>query len=245
MLGDPPLDDPRVRRLLASARPEVIVSFFFPRRIPAEVLALAPRGAFGTHPSLLPRWRGPDPYFWALREGDSETGVTLHRLDASYDTGAVIERRRVPISDRDDSWSLARKLDRPALALLLDAMARLAAGEALEGEPQPADGASWAARPTDEELAIDWRRPASEILRLIRAAAPEPGATAAFGERWVELLAATACDEEPPPGLRPSEAWRAAGGWAVRCGEGAIHPTRARGDEGPLDLEELFRSVVR
>jgi len=246
VLGDPSIDG-SVRRLLGSTRPDVIFSFFHPRRIDAEVLALAPRGAFGTHPSLLPRWRGPDPYYWALREGDDETGVTLHRLEATYDTGPIVERATVPITASDDAWSLAKKLDRPALRLLVRAAERLSAGDALEGEPQAEPSTPWARRPSDDDLAIDWRQPADAILRAIlraiRAAAPEPGATAVFGERWIEVLAASRCDETPPVGLLPAHAWRTERGWAVRCGEGALRIDRARDAEGAVDLDALFASV--
>lgn len=244
VLGDPTIDADLLR-VLASTRPDVLFSFFYPRRIDPAVLALAPRGAFGTHPSLLPRWRGPDPYYWAIREGDQATGVTLHRLEATYDTGAIVSTARVPIDPADDGWSLAKKLDRPALRLLIEAAEALAAGEELAGQPQPESEGRWARRPTDEDLAIDWRAPADVVLRAIRAAAPEPGATAAFEERWVEVLRAAPCGEAAPPGLEPAEAWRSAEGWAVRCGEGAVRIVAARDAEGPVDLDALFASVEK
>ena len=245
VLGNPDLGDAGVRRVLASARPDVLFSFFFPRRIPPAVLELAPRGAFGTHPSLLPRWRGPDPYFWAIREGDAESGVTLHRLEAEYDTGAVVARRSIPLAPDEDAWSLAKKLDRPALELLVDAAQRLEAGEGLAGEPQPT-GVTWAPRPDDEALAIDWREPATRVLAHVRAAAPEPGATAVFGDHWVEILAAERCQATAPAGLLPAEAWLTDAGWAVCCGEGAVIVRRARDEEGePVDLDALFASVAR
>ena len=245
VLGNPDLGDPGIQRVIASARPDVLFSFFFPRLIPSALLDLPPRGAFGTHPSLLPRWRGPDPYFWALRAGDAETGVTLHRLEVTYDTGAIVDHRRLSISAEDNSWSLAKRLDRGALAMLAGAAHRLAAGESLVGEAQPTQGVSWAPRPDDEALAIDWRKPARDVLRLVRAAAPEPGATATFGSRWVEILRAAPWDDEAPAGLRPAEAWRTDRGWAVRCGTGAVLVQQARDEGGEaVDLDRLFTSVT-
>ncbi len=102
VLGRPDLDDAGVVPALAASRPDAILSWFWPRCVPARVLALAPRGAFGVHPSLLPRWRGPDPYFWAIRSGDLVTGVTLHRLDERYDTGAVVAQHILRIDPRDE-----------------------------------------------------------------------------------------------------------------------------------------------
>jgi methionyl-tRNA formyltransferase len=232
VLARPDLRDPDVQALLASRRPDVLLSFFWPRRIPAEVLALPPRGAFGTHPSLLPRHRGPDPYFWALRLGDEVTGVTLHRLEPEYDTGAIVEQVTVPVDPRHTSWTLARALDRPALALLCRCAERLARGEALEGAPQPEAGVSYAPSPDDEELAIDWSEPAEDVLRLVRAAAPEPGARARLGEHEVDVLAARRAKEAPPRALAPAEAYRSSEGVAVVTGEGAVVLERIRGEDG-------------
>src|SRR5687767_9769653 len=76
VLGRPDLHAGALQAALASVQPDVLLSWFWPQRIPEAVLTLPPLGAYGVHPSLLPRWRGPDPYFWALYQGDTETGVT-------------------------------------------------------------------------------------------------------------------------------------------------------------------------
>ncbi|MEM1418725.1 MAG: formyltransferase family protein, partial [Myxococcota bacterium] len=104
VLGAPDLEDPGVQAALASVRPEAILSFFWPRRLPEAVLAMAP--AWGVHPSLLPAWRGPDPTYWALRSGSATTGVSLHRLERAYDTGPVAARSSLAIRATDDSWTL-------------------------------------------------------------------------------------------------------------------------------------------
>lgn len=241
LLERPDLEDPAVVELLASRAPDVLFSFFWPRRIPGEILSLPSLGAFGTHPSLLPRWRGPDPYFWAIRMGDRETGVTLHRLDESYDTGDIIERVVVPISPDHTSWTLARALDRPALALLCRAADRLGRGERLEGEPQAESGVSYAPLPDEEELAIDWGDPASEIVRLVRAAAPEPAARARLGEHEVDVLAAHVAREPPPRALVQAEAYRSREGVVVVAGEGGVVLDRVRGENGaPADPGALL-----
>src|SRR5690606_27864278 len=97
LLGKPALDDLGVQDALASTRYDVLLSWFWPRRIPLALIERASRGAFGVHPSLLPRWRGPDPYFHAIAAGDATTGVTLHRLAEGYDTGAIVSRVAMPI----------------------------------------------------------------------------------------------------------------------------------------------------
>lgn len=223
VLGRPDLEDPRVQALLRSARPDVILSWFWPRRIPAAVLALAPHGAFGVHPSLLPRWRGPDPYFWAIRSGDTETGVTLHRLAPEYDTGAIIAQRTLAIAERDDAWTLARRLDRPSLALLVDCAQRIARGETLDGTPQEESRVTVAPQPSEAQLAISFTQPAAEVLRLVRAAAPNPGATCLLGDALVTVVRAHLAEARVPRALEPGEAYvDASGALVVKTTDGGV-----------------------
>ena len=239
LLGRPDLEDAGVWAAISSNRPDVLLSWFWPQRIPERVLALPRRGAFGVHPSLLPRWRGPDPYFWALYNGDAETGVTLHRLAPDYDTGAVVAQQRLAIRDDDDAWSLARRLDAPSLTLLGDAAARLAAGETLEGAPQDESTATLAPAPTAEDLAIDWRASVDAILRLVRAAAPMPGASADFGGHDVDVLEAKRYEAALPAALAIAEARCVDSGVAVRAGDGGVLVTRARHGDRRLTGADL------
>jgi len=240
LLGKPRLEDPVVHEVLGSLGYDVVLSWFWPRRIPEALLARAPRGAFGVHPSLLPRWRGPDPYFHALRAGDPTTGVTLHRLDASYDTGPIVERIEVPILPRDDAWTLARRLDRPSLALLVRAAQRLAAGEALPGAPQDGRLATPAPRPSEEDLVLRFADEDGESLaRLVRAAAPEPGASALLEETLVTVQRARPWAGTFPGSLRPGEAFVAPEGVVVRCRERGLLLERVRSEEDDRVLAGL------
>jgi len=241
LLGAPDLRDPGVQSLVASTRPDALLSFFWPRRIPAAVLSIAPRGAFGTHPSLLPRWRGPDPYFWTLLEGDAQTGVTLHRLEPTYDTGAIVAQRRIPVLPGDNAWTLARRLDRPALELLAGCADALARGEALEGIAQDSTTATLAPTPTDRDMALDWHQPVEKILRTVRASAPYPGATARLGETYVEVVRARRASVEPPAALLPAEAYATAEGVAVRAADGGVLLESVRDEDGaPVDPAPLL-----
>ncbi len=118
----PDVNARRTIELVRAAAPELIVSWFWTTKLPEKLIALAP--AFGVHPSLLPRHRGPDPYFWAIDCGDAVTGVTAHRIAGEYDTGAILAQRELGIDPAWSAWTLARKLDRPSLALLLRETAR-------------------------------------------------------------------------------------------------------------------------
>jgi len=241
LLGAPSLEDPAIALLLASARCDLILSWFWPKKIPASVLSLAP--AFGVHPSLLPRWRGPDPYFWSIRAGDTETGVTLHRLEAEYDTGRVVAQRRVSIDPDDDGWTLARKLDRPSLALLVDCARRFAAGDAMAGTEQDDALATDAPQPEEEALALDFDCPAIEIERWVRAARPEPGARAELGDALVTFLEVSVDDAPIPGGLEIGEAWIEGGIVRIRCGEGVLRVDRVR-DEDDDGIEKSGDALI-
>jgi len=234
ILGKPDLNAPQLEHTLRSAQPDVILSWFWPKRIPASILTLAPLGAFGTHPSLLPLWRGPDPYFWAIYAGDLQTGVSLHRLEAEYDTGAVIAQRKLPIGAGDDAWSLAKKLDRPALDLLVECARRLSEGDPLLGEPQRDEDAIEAPQPEAEVLSVVWKRPVAAILRLVRAAAPEPGASATLGDHEVDVLRAHRFDRALPKALLPGDAAMCQDGVVVAARDGGVLLGRVRLDDGTL-----------
>src|SRR3954468_19887327 len=100
-----------------------------------SVIEAAPRGGIGVHPSLLPRHRGPDPTYWAIASGDEVTGVTVHRIEADYDTGAILAQEPLRIDPAWNAWNLARALDRPSLRLLRATVARFARGEAVPDLP--------------------------------------------------------------------------------------------------------------
>ncbi len=234
LLGLPNASDAFVERALRSAQPTRILSYFYPRKIPPNVLAMAP--AMGTHPSLLPRWRGPDPYFWTIQSGDLETGVTLHRLEADYDTGAILEARTLKVRPDETAWSLARRLDRLALPLLISAAAR----DDLEGTPQQG-AATDAPLPTESDLTLQWSEAAATLERKVRAAAPL-GAYATLGEEDVNVVHARVIPTGPK-GLRPGEAWKSGEGWAVCCGVDALLLQRVEREGQHIDPEPCFRDT--
>jgi methionyl-tRNA formyltransferase len=234
LLTQPDLSDQGVQRALASAESELLLSWFWPKRIPPAVLSLSKHGAYGVHPSLLPRWRGPDPYFWAILAGDRETGVSLHALEAEYDTGAVLQQEKLAIEPHENAWSLARRLDRLGLPLLVEAARRVARNEPGAAFAQDPLAVTLAPRPDDEELAIDWSRPADGILRLVRAAAPYPGASAELGDALVEVIAARRAPSALPKALRPAEAVLVGDEVAIQTGDGGVILERVRDATGAL-----------
>lgn len=226
------------------AAPELVVSWFWTTKLPARILNLAP--AVGVHPSLLPRHRGPDPCFWAIDSGDEITGVTAHLLDAEYDTGGVLGRRELRIDPSWNAWQLARALDRPGLELLRDVVRSYAAGRPPPAIVQDDGAATSAPELREDDLAIRWGWPATQIERRVRAAAPWPGAWTEIGETLVTLVRVRAT-RDYPRALAPAEAaLRSDGVAVVRTGRDAVELLEGRGydDEAPLYGEDFARLVA-
>jgi methionyl-tRNA formyltransferase len=224
--------DAAIDSALIHEAPDLLVSWFWTRRIPARALERVPLGAIGAHPSLLPRHRGPDPYFWAIDSGDERTGVTVHRLTERYDDGPILDTSTLVVGGRD-AWQLARALDRPSLALLRNAVREFSRGERPAGTAQDEALATAAPEPTGDELRVDFRWPSERALRRIRALAPVPGV--ALDIEGLDLVVTRARrTEDFPQALEPGEA--AVVGepptLVLRTGDGALAVER-----GVLELE--------
>ncbi|MCP1645863.1 UDP-4-amino-4-deoxy-L-arabinose formyltransferase/UDP-glucuronic acid dehydrogenase (UDP-4-keto-hexauronic acid decarboxylating) [Pseudomonas citronellolis] len=174
-----PLWIARIREL----QPQFIFSFYYRHLLGEELLACARRGAFNLHGSLLPRYRGRAPANWVLVNGESETGVTLHRMVKRADAGAIIAQQRVAIDAEDTALSLHGKLREAAGELLGRLLPAMLEGDFVERE-QDESQASYFGRRTPADGQLDWRRPAGELHNLVRAVTqPYPGAFAPVGER--------------------------------------------------------------
>jgi methionyl-tRNA formyltransferase len=246
VLARPDVDSDAFVARVRAASPELLVSWFFPKRIPRRVLDLAPLGAVGVHPSLLPRHRGPDPYFWAIESGDTETGVTAHRLDDQYDTGPILAQRRLEIGPSWNAWTLARQLDRPSLALLREIVGAFALGRPPPETPQLEESATLAPEPDDVMLALSWREEASSVVRRIRAASPWPGAFTQIGDHLVTLTEARVTTDFPRALASGEGAVRNDGIAVVRARDFAVELIAGRDDEErPLDKAALASLVER
>ena len=237
-------DAEKLAPALRALAPDLVVSWFWTQRLPRAVLELAPLGAIGVHPSLLPRHRGPDPYYWAIARGDETTGVTAHRLDEQYDTGAILAQRALAIDPEWSAWTLARRLDRPSLALLREVVGRLARGGPLEATPQDEARATAAPEPSERDLEIAWRQRTAEVLRRVRAASPWPGAFTEIG--YVPVVVTRAAAADAPRNLEPGDAAIVAGRAVVRTADGgvALVAGRREDDESAIDADG-FAALVR
>ena len=151
---------------LTALQPDVICVSCFPRRLPPAILRLPRLGCLNVHPSLLPRFRGPAPLFWALRAGVTQTGVTVHFMDEQFDTGDVALQRPFPLQDGVTHAELESSLADIAGDLLVEAVQKLTVGR-LPRQPQPPGFASdpW---PTDADFELDTTWSARRAFNFMR-----------------------------------------------------------------------------
>ena len=161
---------------VAACRPQWLFSFYFRQMLATRLLALAPRGAWNMHGSLLPRYRGRVPVNWAVLHGETRTGATLHEMQAKPDRGGIVAQQAVPILPDDTAGEVFAKVT-VAAEMALDAwLPDLLAGRAVAREQDQRQASYFGGR-KPEDGRIDRTQPAARIHNLVRAVAPPyPGA---------------------------------------------------------------------
>jgi len=232
------LKDAEAQRAFAELGCDAAVVAAYGLILPREILAAPRLGCINVHASLLPRWRGAAPIQRAIMEGDRETGVTIMMMDEGLDTGAMLVSQTVPIGPETTGGALHDALAELGARLVVDALAALEDG-GVASTPQPDEGVTHAAKLTRADGAIDWRRPAREIERQIRALNPAPGAWFSHAGERIRVLAA----EEralTETGTAPGQVID--GRLTIACGAGAIGLLRLqRPGRNPMDAADFLR----
>ncbi|EMH4130862.1 TPA: bifunctional UDP-4-amino-4-deoxy-L-arabinose formyltransferase/UDP-glucuronic acid oxidase ArnA [Serratia marcescens] len=220
-----PLWVDRIRAL----QPDVIFSFYYRHMLSDEILSLAPQGGFNLHGSLLPHYRGRAPVNWALVNGETETGATLHKMVKRPDAGDIVGQQKVTIADNDTALTLHKKVLEAAQVVLQEQLPKLKNGTATFTK-QDESQASYFGRRTAADGEILWHKSAKEINNLVRAVTePYPGAFSYLGQRklivWRSRVLDTQHDKQPGTVLSASPL-------VIACGEGALEIVAGQNDSG-------------
>ena len=230
-----------VRQPIIDARSDIMVVAAYGLILPQEALDIPRLGCLNIHASLLPRWRGAAPIQRAILAGDAETGVTIMRMEAGLDTGPMLLKESLPITDTDSAGTLHDKLAKVGARLIVEALQCLERGE-LAGEPQPAEGVTYAFKLDKAEAAIDWRQPAATLARVVRAYNPIPGAVARIDGQAVKIWRGELASGTGEPGLVLAAG---AEGIVVSCGEGALRLTELQKSGGKrLPAADVLRGFA-
>lgn len=161
---------------LAAQPVDFIFSFYYRRILSAHLLQYARRGAYNMHGSLLPRYRGCAPVNWAITQGETQTGVTWHRMVAQADAGGIIDQMAVPILPDDTAYDVSKKITVVAELVLHRTLSSLVRGEIIE-QPNDTKQGEYCRRRVPADGLIHWSYAAQRIHNLVRAVAPPfPGA---------------------------------------------------------------------
>jgi methionyl-tRNA formyltransferase len=232
------LRDPEAQAEFATLKADAAVVAAYGLILPPAILDAPRLGCINVHASLLPRWRGAAPIQRAILAGDRESGVTIMRMDAGLDTGAILLQHAEPIAPTITAGGLTDRLAALGGEMVVAALDRLAANE-LSPRPQPADGVAYAKKLSRNEARLDWRSPAAQLERQVRAFDPWPGAYFLAGDERIRVLSAAVSSETGAPGTVLDERL------TIACGEGALRPLRVqRSGRAAMDTAALLRGFA-
>jgi methionyl-tRNA formyltransferase len=210
---------PETIEAVRALRPDAIFVIGWSQLVHGELIALAPRGVYGMHPTLLPRHRGRAPIPWTILSGLARTGVTLFEIvDPTADSGPIVGQVVVPVAADETATTLFDKLARAHVDLVRDFVPRLVAGTVTKIPQDPGRASTWPKR-TSADGIIDWETRAPHLYDWVRAQTrPYPGAFTFLGEEKVVIWRARPVDwaGEAPAGTVVDA------GPVVACGEGAL-----------------------
>ena len=224
--------DPAAQAEFAALQLDAAVVAAYGLILPQAMLDAPRRGCLNIHASLLPRWRGAAPIQAAVLAGDTDSGVTIMQMDAGLDTGDMLLREAVPIGPRGTAAELHDALAAIGATLIVRALAQRP-----PAIPQPAEGATYAPKLSRADGALDWRHPAEELDRRVRALNPWPGTWCRWGDEVLKVLEAEPADGSGPPGTVLE-------GLIVACGAGALRLVRVqRAGRSPMMADAFLRGT--
>jgi methionyl-tRNA formyltransferase len=222
-------------------QPDLIVVAAYGQILRPHVLDLPPHGCLNVHASLLPRWRGASPIQHAILAGDAETGVSLMKMDASMDTGPVYVQEKLAIALDDTAATLH---DRLALlgGQLLGAHLDAILDGRLPPTPQDDGQATYAPLIKKEDGRLDWREPAAQLARRVRAMTPWPGAFTTWQGKMLKIVEARPVEPAALPAGQPGEVVGSHETAVLLTGEGGLqlHQVQLEGKR-PVAVAEFLR----
>jgi methionyl-tRNA formyltransferase len=209
---------PELLESLKALKPDISIVVAYGHILPQKIIDLPPMGTLNIHASLLPVLRGAGPIQAAIRQGLTETGVSVMRVTPPLDAGPVLLQARTQIFDDETFGELQVRLSELGALTLIEALTLLSLGKAKE-KVQDDSRATYAPKVNRESSRINWKESAVEISRLIRASDPKPGAFSETPKGDVKMFGPKVMD-----GIKgkPGEVLKTTGELVIACGMDAI-----------------------
>ncbi len=198
------LDDFMLIKQIKDLNADIAVVASFNYKVPKVLLDSVRDGFINIHPSLLPEYRGPNPYSSVIMNGESETGVTLHFMDEAFDTGDIIAQKTMPVSAMETMGTLFNRLNVLGLDMLLEILQKYE-NEPLARQKQPKGEFKCGKSMSDDNIIINYEKPAVQIESLIRALNPFVHAQTSFRENLVKVFTAQAFEGDLHQTYSPGE----------------------------------------
>lgn len=207
--------------------------------LPQPILDAPKYGCINVHASLLPRWRGAAPIHRAIQAGDTQTGITIMQMDAGLDTGDMLMKGVVDITDTTTTADLHDVLAEMGADLIIKVLDQV---DTILHEKQPEEGATYAHKIEKKEGLLDWSKSATELDQIIRAFTPSPGTYFMYKEERIKVLQARVSSEKflDIPGIVVSEK-----PLLVACGEGVLELKRLqREGKKPVSADDFQKGFT-
>lgn len=226
---------------LHSLKPDLVAVAAYGQILPPAILDLPRFGALNVHTSLLPKYRGAAPIQWAILNDEPETGVTIMKMDAGLDTGAILSQEKTPVLPEDTAESLHDRLATMGADLLVRTIPDYVSAK-ISPRPQPAEGVTYAPKIKKEAGQINWTQPARVIWNRVRGLRPWPGAfTLLPAEPQPHLLKIWQAEVADLSGT-PGEVLRAdKSGLVIGCGQQALRILKLQREGGrALEVQQFL-----
>ncbi len=208
--------------------------------LPLEILTAAPLGCLNVHASLLPLWRGAAPINRCIEAGDTQTGITIMRMDSGVDTGPIYMEQTVPIAPTDTAARLSQTLSLLGGPLIHKTLEEIHSHNLLP-QPQPSQGITYAPKLTSTQMHLDFSQSAQLLEQRVRAFSPLPGARFIYENTLIKVLEATSLMD--PLASQPIGTIMKTPSLAIQCAQGSLLIPLVVQKEGgrPLSIEDFQR----
>lgn len=231
--------EPEFVEQLRSYEPDLIAVTAFGQILSEPILEMPKYGCINVHGSLLPKYRGAAPMQWSIIDGEKVTGITTMYMAKGLDSGDMLLKAEVEITDEDTFATIHDKMAVTGANLLLDTLDQLEAGT-LERIPQDHGAATYAPMITKETGHIDWSKNRQDIINLIRGLNPVPAAYTIYEEEVLKIFGAVISDVQADGAANGEIVAVVKKGFVVKCGDGCLLITEVQARGGKRMMTDAY-----
>ncbi len=207
---------------LKAFKPDIIIVSCYGKRLHQSILSIPEKGCINIHPSLLPKFRGPDPLFWQYREGVSDFGVTLHRMTQDFDAGNILQQMKVWVPDGLNINEVNNIIAQSASELLINVLVQLE-NNLVEEIQQKHDLASYQTFPVIADYSVSPKWSVKRIYNFINAfKGPGIYFTCEINEKKYKLINASSYQGHPYCNMENKKVWTDDDKITIKCEDGYI-----------------------